>query len=182
MEVTTCREGSIPMPRGPSSVKDAPRYRLDELRRFAAALTAAAGVSPTRASALATQLLWYDAAGCPLHGIQSLAGWLERIESREVDPAAEGRVGPQRRGTAVFDGQNGLPPLILAREAELAVEKARDAGVGLVRLVNVAALGSAAAVAADVAVGPLGAAVLGPRSAWTLALPTAGGLPAVFDS
>jgi LDH2 family malate/lactate/ureidoglycolate dehydrogenase len=163
-------------------VKDAPRYRLDDLRRFATALAAGVGVPPARAAVLAAQVLWYDVAGAPDHGIQSLANWLEHIAAQRLDPAAEGRVGAERNGTAVLDGQKGLPPLILARAAELAVEKARDAGVGLVRVVHLGAMGSAAAVAAEVAVGPMGAAALGPRSAWTLALPTIGGLPVVFDS
>jgi LDH2 family malate/lactate/ureidoglycolate dehydrogenase len=163
-------------------VKHDPRYRLDDLQRFATTLLAGLGVSPTRAMAMASQLLWFDAAGAPEFGIQTLPDWLDRIGSGEIDPAAEGRVGVERTGTAVLDGQKGLPPLILARAAELAVEKARDAGVGLVRVTNVSPAGPAAAVVAEVAIGPLAAAAIGPRGSWALALPSVGGLPAVFDS
>ena len=45
----------------------------------------------------------------------------------------------ERTTLALFDGENGLPPLILERAAELAVEKAREAAVGLVRVVGVRA-------------------------------------------
>lgn len=157
------------------------RYRLDDLRRFAAALGAAAGLAPARAAALATQLLWYDAAGASALGIATFPDWLDRLDRGEVDPTAEGAIGPERAGTAVLEGRHGLPPLVLARAAGLATEKARDVGVGLVRVVGVGPVGAAAAVAAEVALGPEAAAVLGPSSSWAIALPSPEGLPLVVD-
>ena len=65
-------------------------------------------------------------------------------------------------GTAVLDGQNGLPPLILARAGGLAIEKARDAGVGLVRVVHLGPAGPAASVTAEMAIGPFAGLALGP--------------------
>lgn len=157
------------------------RYRLDDLRRFAAALGAAAGLVPARAASLATQLLWYDAAGAGALGIATLPDWLDRLDSGAIDPRAEGAVGPERAGTAVLDGKNGPPPLVLARAAGLATEKARDVGVGLIRVVGVVPIGSAAAVAAEVALGPEAAVVLGPSSSWAIALPSPEGLPLIVD-
>ncbi len=161
---------------------DVPLYRLDDLRRFATGLLSASGVAPARASAMATHLLWFDAAGAPAFGVATLPDWLDRIADGRVDPAAEGRVASERLGTAVFDGQDGLPPLILSRAGELAVEKARDAGVGLVRVHDVGPTGPAAGVAAEMAIGPVVAVVQGPGPSWSLALPSDEGLPAVFDS
>ncbi len=165
-----------------SSTSEASRYRLDDLRRFASALGAAVGLAPSRASALASQLLWYDAAGWPAFGLRTLPSWLERVERGEIDPKAEGTVGTEHAGTAVLDGQKGMPPLILTRAGEIAAEKAREVGVGLVRLVNLGHAGPAAGVAAEMAVGPMIAGVLGPSPSWSLALPSENGLPAVFDS
>ncbi|WP_406701289.1 Ldh family oxidoreductase [Singulisphaera sp. Ch08] len=162
---------------------DVVRYRLDDLRRFAAALGVGVGLAPPRASAFASQLLWYNTTGAPSCGIETLPLWLERIAKGEVDPRAEGKVTSEHLGTAVFDGSNGLPSLILARAGELAIEKARDAAVGLVRVANLPnAAGPAAGTAAEMAVGPYLSAILGPGPAWTLALPSGDGLPAVFDS
>jgi hypothetical protein len=158
------------------------RYRLDELRRFATSLAAMAGLVPGRASAFVSQLLWYDAAGASTFGIDCLDGWLERIERGDVDPKAEGKVGLERAGTAIFDGKNGIPHLILERAAGLASEKARDVGVGLVRVSGIKGVGSAAAVAAEVAIGPLVGLVLGPDASVSLAIPSADGLPVVADS
>jgi LDH2 family malate/lactate/ureidoglycolate dehydrogenase len=158
------------------------RHRLDDLRHLAAALLAGSGLAPARASAFATQLLWYDQAGRPRHGIASLPTWLERLGSREVDPAAEGAVVGERTATAVYDGRNGVAPLILARAAGIAAEKARELGVGIVRVRNLGPAGPAAAVVADVALGPFAALAIGPGPVAALALPTEGGLPAVSDT
>ena len=71
--------------------------------------------------------------------------------------------------------------LVLERAAALAVEKARDVGVSLIRVVNVGPVGSAAGVAARGAVGPTAVAFFGPDGACAIALPGAGGLPTVYD-
>lgn len=162
--------------------KKALRFRLDDLRRFAAALGAGVGLAPERAMALATHLLWFDAAGAPLFGIGTLPDWLARIERGAVDPRSEGRIGTEHAASAVLDGQGGLPPLILSRAAGVAGEKAREVGVGLVRVTGLGPSGPAAAVAAELAIGPQVGLVLGPGPHQALALPTAEGLPLVFDS
>src|SRR4051812_39862632 len=106
------------------------------MRRFATDLVSRLGVAPQRSASLAAHLLWFDAAGASRFGIATLPRWLERIDGLEFDLAAEGKVTTERNGTAVVDGQNGLPPLILERVAGLAVEKAREAGIGLVRVAH----------------------------------------------
>lgn len=158
------------------------RYGLDDLRRFGAALGAAVGLPASRSLALASHLLWFDAAGAPTLGIATLPTWMDAIESGRVDPTATGRVTSERAALALFDGENGPAPMVLERAAELAVEKAREAAVGLVRVVGTGPLASTAAVAAGIATGPMAGAVLGPDHCWSLALPTAGGLPMVLDS
>lgn len=160
---------------------DTPRVRLDDLRRFAKGLACGVGVAAARASALASHLLWFDAAGAAPFGIATLPGLLERLDAGAIDPVASGGVVAERAGTAVFDGDRGIPLLVLDRAAGVAAEKAREIGVGLVRVVNVAAPGPGAGVAAELAVGPFVGAVLGPGASWAVALPAGGGLPAVYD-
>jgi LDH2 family malate/lactate/ureidoglycolate dehydrogenase len=164
------------------TVSTATHYGLDDLRRFAASLAAGLGVTPTRASVLASHLLWFDAAGASDHGIASLSDWLDRIERKDVDPLAEGRVVLEHSGTAVFDSQGGLAPLILAKAAGIAAEKARDVGVGIVRVRGLGPTGPAAAAVADLAVGPFVGLIAGPGPSLALAVPMPEGLPALFDS
>ncbi len=157
-------------------------FRLDDLHRHAAELASGVGVAPAKGAALATHLLWFDAVGASQFGIATLPRWLERINAREFDAAAEGKVMTERNGTAVLDGQNGLPPLVLERVVGIATEKAREAGVGLVRVTPLGPMGPAAGVAAELAIGPFLAAIVGPGPSWSLALPSEEGLPVVFDS
>jgi hypothetical protein len=158
-------------------------YRLDDLRRFAVALGIGAGIPAGDASTLASQLLWYDACGVPRSGIGSLPAWLDQVTSKRINATARGRVVSERAALANLDGQNGLGPLILARAAEIAIEKARDAAFGLVRIGNLSSSPpiTATAVVADSATGPFACFALGPGGSRTLALPGEGGLPVVVD-
>ena len=151
-------------------------HRLDDLRRVGEALGVAAGLKPARAALLATHLLWHDAAGLPEHGLATLPALL----AGGYDPKAEPRVVAERTSLVDLDGRGGLPPLTLIRAAEIAAEKARDSGVGLVRVANIAATGPSAALVAEIAVGPAVGMVLSGSIA--LALPSANGLPVIFDS
>ena len=156
--------------------------RLDPLRRLGSALLAEMGLAPVRAASLASHLVWHDSAGLPEHGMASLPEILERIKRGEIDPKSEGKIGPERASTAVIDGRNGIPALILGRAAGIACEKSRDVGVGLVRVRGIGPAGPVAAIVAEMSVGPVAAVALGPQGAWSVALPTAEGLPLVGDS
>ena len=160
---------------------EAHRYRLDDLRHLGTELLDELGVPPARASALVSGLLWYEAAGAPQFGIESLPGWLGAIESGQVDPKAEGAIVKEHTATAVLDGKRGLAPLILARAGQIAAEKAREVGVGTVRVVNIGRIGATAEVASEIAVGPMVAEVAATGSL-ALAVPVEGTVPAVFDT
>ena len=158
------------------------RYRLDDLRRLGSDLASRLGVAPARASAFVSGLLWYEAAGAPEFGIGSLPGWLDAIERGEIDPKAEGRISKEFTATAVLDGQRGIAPLILARAAGVAQEKAREVGVGMVRVVNLGPDGPVAEVAAEIALGPMIGTIAGPSRTYAVAVPVEGSVPAVFDT
>jgi hypothetical protein len=131
---------------------------------------------------LAGDLLWFDAVGASQLGITTLPRWLERIGAGEFNAAAEGKVMVERNGTAVLDGQNGLPPHVLERAAGIAADKASEAGVGLARVNQIGPMGPAAGVATELVIEPFAAVIVGPGPSWSLACPADEGLPAVFDS
>lgn len=160
---------------------DHQRFRLDDLRRFGIAVAGAVGVAPARASAFVSGLLWYDAADAPGFGIATLPDWTGAIEAGEVDPKAEGVVGKEYTATAVLDGRRGIGPLILRRAAEIAQEKAREVGAGVVRVVNLGRVGALAEVAAEIAIGPMVGTVAGSMGL-AVAVPVGGSVPAVYDS
>jgi LDH2 family malate/lactate/ureidoglycolate dehydrogenase len=158
------------------------RHRLEDLRRLATDLIASVGVPRDRAAALSGHLLWFDAIGAHSLGIASLPQWLKQLERGEFDRHTEGTWTQERPGTAVLDGRNGIPPLILARAALVAAEKARDVGLGLVRVTGVRSPGPAAPFAAELAIGPLVGLVLGPDGTWALGLPASEGPPLLYDN
>ncbi|WP_169976753.1 Ldh family oxidoreductase [Tautonia rosea] len=164
-------------------MSESPRYRPDDLRRLATELLSRAGLARERASALGRLLLWYDAIGAHDFGIVGLGDWLTRLDHGDFDPKQQGRVGPEHASTAVLEASGGLPPLLLARAAEIAGQKARDTGVGIVRVIGLPpSAGPAAAIAADLAIGPFLGLVLGPGSAQSAAIPAPEGVPLIFDS
>lgn len=158
------------------------KLRLDDLRSMASALLSASGMRPDIAATLAGHLLWFDAAGLSHHGIATLPELLDRIHRRDVDPKTEGKVGPERAALAVLDGQKGTPSRILGRAAQLAAEKAREYGSGIVRVKGIGAIGSALAVVSEIAIGPAIGFAFGPGGAWSAALPSPEGLPVVADA
>ena len=132
---------------------------------------------------MARLLLWYDGVGVHHFGIAELPDWLSKLDSGAFKPSDVGRVGPEHASTALMEAGAGLSPLILARAAEIAGQKARDTGAGIVRVIGLPpAPGPSAAVAADLAIGPFLGAVLGPGAAQAAAIPSADGVPLVFDS
>ncbi len=163
-------------------MSEAGHYRLDDLRRFAGALGSAAGLSPNQASRLVAYLLWFDAIGATSFGIQTFPRWLERLTGNEFERGTSGVVTLETLGTVILDGRQGVPPLILSRAGELATEKARDAGIGVVRVDNLASLGPVAPIVAGMASGPCAALIFGPNGQHALALPTDNGPPTVYDT
>ncbi len=162
-------------------MKRGPTHRLDDLRRFAIGLATASGLAPTKAATLAGHLLWLDVLGATGQGLGALGGWLDRLAAGEFDPRDDGSVGRERAAVAVLDARRGLPPLAIARAGELAAEKAREAGLGLVRVVGLADPGPAGPLALELAVGPYLGLAIGPDGRFALALPTAGGAPHLLD-
>ncbi len=95
-------------------------YRLVAPRRHAAELVAGVGVAAGRERPRWQSICSGSMRWVPLEfGIATLPRWLERIGAREFDAASEGKVMTERNGTAVLDGQNGLPPLVLERAMAL---------------------------------------------------------------
>jgi hypothetical protein len=155
---------------------------VEDHRRKTSALLAASGLRAELASRLADALLWFDSAGLSALGLATLPDLLDGIARGEIDPKAEPKVGPERASAAVLDGRGGPPLLVLARAAELAAEKAREYGSGLIRVKGIGPVGSAAAAVFDVAIGPAVGMAAGPGGAWSMALPSLEGLPLIADA
>jgi L-2-hydroxycarboxylate dehydrogenase (NAD+) len=73
-----------------------------------------------------------DLQGSDGHGVIRLGPYIRRIRAGGVNLHPEIRVLRERAGMALIHGDNGMGHLVMKRAAELAIEKARAAGVAWV--------------------------------------------------
>jgi LDH2 family malate/lactate/ureidoglycolate dehydrogenase len=107
-----------------------PLVAIDALIDFIARALAAAGVPPEDARVVAGLMAESDARGADAHGVFRLPQYVKQIQGGAVNPRANIRVIENRPGTALLDGDNGLGHLVMKRATELAIEKARQCGIG----------------------------------------------------
>jgi LDH2 family malate/lactate/ureidoglycolate dehydrogenase len=113
---------------------------MAEARRFpAAALLAftrealqACGVPAAPASIAAEKMVEADLTGFDAHGIFRLAFYASNLQEARVNPKADIKVVQRSPSTALVDGDNGVGHLVIAFAADLAVELARQTGIGWV--------------------------------------------------
>lgn len=159
------------------------RFSLDDLRRLVVAVLTARGWTAVQAGALASYLLWLDTVEASERGVAALPELLDEAVDGKVKPGAAGRLASERSSAVVLHAESAAPALVLGRAGEVAAEKARETGVGLVRVVGLSTEPLATApIVAEIAVGPYVGLTLGPGASWAAAIPTMGGLPAVLDT
>lgn len=103
-----------------------------ELTRLVAGLLGAHGVEPLTADALARVIVAAERDGTLSHGLARLPGYLSSLKSGWVDGAARMTVTDKAAAVVHVDAANGFAQGALARAAELAIAKARAAGVCVV--------------------------------------------------
>lgn len=112
------------------------RHPLDRLIGDAAALFRAVGVPEDHAELTARRLVEADARGRTGHGLIRVDPYLRRIRAGGVNLHPDIRVLADRPSSAQVDGDNGLGQVVVTQATELAIEKARATGVGVVGTVH----------------------------------------------
>jgi L-2-hydroxycarboxylate dehydrogenase (NAD+) len=110
------------------------------LRRFPAATLlafsrdafAACGIPQAEAATAAKALIEADLTGFDAHGIFRLSAYVANLRSGRINPKANIKVVQRAPATALVDGDNGMGHLVMSVAANLAVDLARQAGVGWV--------------------------------------------------
>jgi L-2-hydroxycarboxylate dehydrogenase (NAD+) len=109
-----------------------PLVEIAKLIEFITRVLAAAGIPPEDASQVAALMAEADARGGDAHGVFRLPQYVKQIQSGAVNPRPNITIVSSKAGTALVDGDNALGHLVMKRAAELAIEKARQCGVGWV--------------------------------------------------
>ena len=114
------------------SMAGQPPIEIAKLVDFISRALIAAGIPPQDAAEVAALMAESDARGGDAHGIFRLPQYVKQLESGAVNPRPNIQVVNSKSGSALVDGDNALGHLVMKRATELAIEKARQCGVGWV--------------------------------------------------
>src|ERR1700737_1456729 len=109
-----------------------PRVGITELKEFITRALTSVGVPPQDATQVAALMAESDARGGDAPGIFRLQQYVKQIQSGGINARPNIQIVSDRAGTALIDGDNALGHLVMKRAAELAIEKARQCGIGWV--------------------------------------------------
>ena len=170
----------------------------DALRDFVAEALTSRDVPRGDATKVAFLMVEADIFGYGTHGVFRLRQYLARLAGGGCNPTPSIAVAHETVATAVIDGDNGLGHLAMATARDLAIKKARAAGIGWVGVrrgnhsgplalyvrpqAEAGLLGMAAAVGSANHVPPYGGSdlLLGTNPI-AFSAPAAGADPFVFD-
>jgi len=105
---------------------------VTDLTRFIARVLASVGLPIADAQCVAALMAEADARGADGHGIFRLPQYVKRIQSGGINVQPRIRAIQEHPATALIDGDNAMGHLVMSRAAELAIEKAKTAGVAWV--------------------------------------------------
>jgi L-2-hydroxycarboxylate dehydrogenase (NAD+) len=108
------------------------RVSAARLRAFIAAAFERVNLPPADAAEVAALMTEADLQGSDGHGVMRLPQYVRRIKAGGVNVRPDIRVVQERAATALLHGDNGMGHLVMKRAAELAIAKARTAGVAWV--------------------------------------------------
>ncbi|MFZ3322366.1 MAG: Ldh family oxidoreductase [Usitatibacter sp.] len=102
------------------------------LRYFIALAFEAVGMPAADARSVAALMADADLQGSDGHGVIRLVPYLKRIRAGGVNLKPNIRIEKERAAMALVNGDNAMGHLVMKRAAEIAIEKAKNAGVAWV--------------------------------------------------
>ena len=111
---------------------DAGAISAEALTDFVARAFEAHGVPQADARTVAALMVEADLYGYGTHGVFRLRQYLARLAGGGCNPVPQIAVAQETVATALIDGDNGLGHLAMVKARDLAMEKARAAGIGWV--------------------------------------------------
>jgi LDH2 family malate/lactate/ureidoglycolate dehydrogenase len=101
-----------------------------DLQRFASALFAAAGVAQAMAEEWARSLVWANLRGVDSHGVLRIPGYIERLKSKDINPAPAMRIEKRAGAIAVLEADRAPGAVAMAAAMAEAIARAREAHIG----------------------------------------------------
>ncbi len=108
-----------------------------QLTDLSVALLKAAGASDQEASVVTKLLVKANLAGVDSHGVlPNLISYINGLRNGVIKPGAKFEIFKDTPSTALINGNWGFGQVICSRAMELAIEKARQTGVGVIGIFN----------------------------------------------
>jgi L-2-hydroxycarboxylate dehydrogenase (NAD+) len=108
------------------------RVPFAQLRRFITVAMTRLGLPEADAAVVGRLMAEAELQGSDGHGVIRLLPYARRIRAGGINLTPNIKVVQERPGMALLDGDNGMGHLVMQRAAELAIEKARNCGIGWV--------------------------------------------------
>jgi len=122
---------------------EAERIAVDVIRQFMVDVFKAQGVSVDDAEICAEVLITSDLRGIESHGVGRLKYYYDRIQAGIQFPAAKMEIIKESETTALIDAHHGMGHPIAYRSMAMAIDKAREYGMGSVAVRNATHFGIA---------------------------------------
>ena len=120
------------------------RVNPNDLRITVQRILQHSGVPSEDAATGADVLVKADLMGVESHGVSNmLERYVERYENGIMNPRPHWRIVRETPGTATIDSDRALGVVITPKAMEIAIEKARNVGIGMVTVANSRHLGMA---------------------------------------
>lgn len=118
-----------------------PTVTRDDITRIAQGVLGAAGASDEHAETVGDHLADANMAGHDSHGFIRISQYVSDIRDGSTDPKAHPEVVSEDTGMAKVDGKATFGQVVATFSVELAVKKARESGIGMVTMGNLAHTG-----------------------------------------
>jgi len=129
------------------------RVDIDKLRSATEKVFMKCGVPEAEAKLGTDVLMFADESGIDTHGVSNmLRAYVNQYSTNALNPTPQMEIIKETPSTATIDGDGGLGLMIAPKAMEIAIQKAKEVGTGVVAIRNSGHLGAAgyhAMMAAD---------------------------------
>lgn len=108
------------------------RVKVEKLFELMKRLFLANGLPEQDAHTAADALISADIRGIDSHGASRMPYYISKLKNGTVNPKPNIRILNELPATALLDGDDGLGPVVAKKAMEIAIEKAKNVGAGLV--------------------------------------------------
>lgn len=123
----------LPVPQMDANKADLPKMKMEVLQAFMKDVLKAKGVPEEDAQTCSEVLIAADRRGMDTHGIQRLKLiYYDRICEGRLNPVTNFEVVKETPTTAVVDAHNGMGMVVAKRCMQMAINKAKEHGLGMV--------------------------------------------------